>query len=187
MLALSRAGVSVSGKHLVILGAGGAGTAIITQAALDGVSEISVFVRKASFWKSESFLEKIQKETGCRISLLDIGDHAVLKQKLSQADILINATSIGMEPNADACPVPGPGVSGRTTLCHGYYLLSEETTLLRYAKEKGLPCCNGLGMLLYQGVAAFRLYTGEELPVEEVKKLGHLLSLGGPRHIFGNT
>ena len=46
----------------------------------------------------------------------------------------------------------------------------EETTLLQYAKEKGLPCCNGLGMLLYQGAAAFRLYTGEELPIEDVKK-----------------
>ena len=170
MLALSEAGVSVSGKHLVILGAGGAGTAIITQAALDGVLEISVFVRKSSFWKSEAFLEKIRKETGCRISLLDIGDPAVLKQELSRADILINATSIGMEPDTNACPVPGPEFLNERLFVMDIIYSPEETTLLRYAKAKGLPCCNGLGMLLYQGAAAFRLYTGEELPIEDVKK-----------------
>ncbi len=170
MLALSEAGVSVSGKHLVILGAGGAGTAIITQAALDGVSEISVFVRKSSFWKSEAFLEKIQKETGCQISLLDIGDPDALKQELTRADILINATSIGMEPDINACPVPGPEFLNERLFVMDIIYSPEETTLLRYAKAKGLPCCNGLGMLLYQGAAAFRLYTGEELPIEDVKK-----------------
>ena len=170
MLALSEAGVSVSGKHLVILGAGGAGTAIITQAALAGVSEFSVFVRKSSFWKSEAFLEKIRKETGCQISLLDIGDPAVLKQELVRADILINATSIGMEPNTDACPIPGPEFLNEGLFVMDIIYSPEETTLLRYAKEKRLPCCNGLGMLLYQGAAAFHLYTGKELPIEDVKK-----------------
>lgn len=64
MLALSHAGVSIQGKHLIILGAGGAGTAIITQAALDGASKISVFVRKQSFWKSEDFLERSVRKQG---------------------------------------------------------------------------------------------------------------------------
>ena len=148
----------------------GYNTAIITQAALDGVSEISVFVRKSSFWKSEAFLEKIQKETGCQISLLDIGDPDALKQELTRADILINATSIGMEPDTNACPVPGPEFLNERLFVMDIIYSPEETTLLRYAKEKGLPCCNGLGMLLYQGAAAFRLYTGEELPIEDVKK-----------------
>ena len=46
----------------------------------------------------------------------------------------------------------------------------EETRLLREAKEAGCTCLNGKGMLLWQGVAAFRLYTGEEMPVQEVKE-----------------
>lgn len=46
----------------------------------------------------------------------------------------------------------------------------EETRLLREAKEAGCTCLNGKGMLLWQGVAAFRLYTGEEMPVREVKE-----------------
>ena len=132
--------------------------------------EISVFVRKSSFWKSEAFLEKIRKETGCQISLLDIGDPTVLKQELVRADILINATSIGMEPNTDACPIPGPEFLNEGLFVMDIIYSPEETTLLRYAKEKGLPCCNGLGMLLYQGAAAFHLYTGKELPIEDVKK-----------------
>ena len=163
MLALSHAGVSIQGKHLIILGAGGAGTAIITQAALDGASKISVFVRKQSFWKSEDFLEKIRKKTGCRIALLNLEDPDLLKAELVHADILINATSIGMEPNPDSCAVSGLFVMD-------IIYSPEETTLLRYAKTAGLSCCNGLGMLLYQGAAAFRLYTGEELPVEDVRR-----------------
>lgn len=170
MLALSHAGVSIQGKHLIILGAGGAGTAIITQAALDGASKISVFVRKQSFWKSEDFLEKIRKKTGCRIALLNLEDPDLLKAELVHADILINATSIGMEPNPDSCAVSGPKDLGDHLFVMDIIYSPEETTLLRYAKTAGLSCCNGLGMLLYQGAAAFRLYTGEELPVEDVRR-----------------
>lgn len=177
MLALSNSGVSISGKHLVILGAGGAGSAIITQAALDGAAEISVFVRKKSFWKSEEFLKKIQEETGCRISLLDIGDHKKLKDILECADILINATSVGMGSDTDGCPVPGPEYLSSNLFVMDIIYSPEETKLLKLAKENGLSCCNGLGMLLYQGVAAFRLYTDQDLPVDDVKKAWGITSI----------
>lgn len=170
MLALSCKGVSISGKHLVILGAGGAGTAIITQAALDGASEISVFVRKKSFGKSEPFLNRIQKETSCHISLLDIEDRTLLKSHLDHADILVNATSVGMTPADDACPIPEPGFLNNHLFVMDIIYCPEETKLLKCAKEMGLNYCNGLGMLLYQGAAAFHLYTGQDLPVEDVKR-----------------
>lgn len=170
MLALSSKGVTVSGKHLVILGAGGAGTAIITQAALDGASRISVFIRKKSFVKSEDILSRIQKETGCPIALLDIEDHTLLKSHLGQADILVNATSVGMAPAEDSCPIPGPEFLNSRLFVMDIIYCPEETVLLKYAKNSGANYCNGLGMLLYQGVAAFSLYTGQELPVEDVKK-----------------
>lgn len=170
MLALSSKGISVSGKHLVILGAGGAGTAIITQAALDGASEISVFIRKKSFEKSETFLNRIQKETGCQITLLDIEDHTLLKAQLDRADILINATSIGMAPSENSSPIPEPEFLNRHLFVMDIIYCPEETLLLKYAKNQGLNYCNGLGMLLYQGVAAFSLYIGQDLPVDDVKK-----------------
>ena len=47
----------------------------------------------------------------------------------------------------------------------------KETRLLREAKEAGCTCVTGKGMLLWQGVSAFKLYTGEEMPVAEVKEL----------------
>lgn len=177
MLALSKAGASVSGKNLSILGAGGAGSAIITQAALDGAEEISVFVREKSFWKSEDFLKKIQEETGCRIFLRDINDQQQLKDALDQSDILINATSVGMGSDKDSCPLPGPEYLTSHLFVMDIIYSPEETKLLKFAKEKGLSCCNGLGMLLYQGVAAFHLYTGMELPVEEVKKAWGITSI----------
>ena len=90
----------------------GAGTAIITQAALDGVSEISVFVPKVKLLEIRSIsLRKSGKKPDVRFYFWISVDPAVLKQELVRADILINATSIGMEPNTDACPIPVTGVS----------------------------------------------------------------------------
>ena len=92
-----------------------------------------------------------------------------MKQELVRADILINATSIGMEPNTDACPIPGPEFLNEGLFVMDIIYSPEETTLLRYAKEKGLPCCNGLGMLLYQGAESFRIWTGRDMPVDLIK------------------
>ncbi|MFR7442961.1 MAG: hypothetical protein ACLUUO_05130 [Sellimonas intestinalis] len=103
-----------------------------------------------SFWKSEDFLEKIRKKTGCRIALLNLEDPDLLKAELVHADILINATSIGMEPNPDSCAVSGPKDLGDHLFVMDIIYSPEETTLLRYAKTAGLSCCNGLSMLLYR-------------------------------------
>lgn len=81
------------------------------------------------------------------------------------ADILVNATSVGMAPQPDASPVPAQYLS-RFAVVMDIVYAPLRTRLLREAEEAGCQVVNGLAMLLYQGVAQFELWTGRPAPVE---------------------
>lgn len=171
ILALQSKGQNISEKKLVILGAGGAGAAILTQAALDGASEISVFVREKSLSKTMDLIGNIKKKTPCSISLFPVEHLSVLKQELETAHILINATSVGMEHSEKSRSlIPDETYFHKDLFVMDIIYSPAQTVLLQMADHFGCRTMNGLGMLLYQGAAAFKLYTGEELPLEDVKK-----------------
>ena len=94
----------ISRKRLVLLGAGGAAKAILAQAILDGVSQISVFVRSSSMEKTRPYLEKIQNATGFRVDLFALEDVQDLQDSITQADLLVNATSVGMDGSSQPIP-----------------------------------------------------------------------------------
>lgn len=163
-------GIELVGKDIVLLGAGGAASAICVQAALDGVRGIHMFKRKNSSWAAtEKFISRIANETGCDITLEDINDYSALQTRLNNAIMLINATNVGMAPNVDASPID-------TSLLYPKLIVADiiynpaETKLMREAAKIGCQTFNGMYMLLYQGAAAFELWTGKEMPVEEIKK-----------------
>ena len=92
-------GIEVKGKKLVLAGAGGAGTAIATQAALDGFYEIAFFNRKnARFENAEKLAEKINQETDCKVTMHDLNDKEDFRKSLETADVYCDATSVGMVP-----------------------------------------------------------------------------------------
>ncbi len=97
---LRRSGTDVCGKKIVLLGGGGAASAIAIQAALEGAKEIAVFNLKDAFWPQvEQRLEAIdQAVSGCRISLRDLEDKGALKVAIDRCDILSNATRVGDGP-----------------------------------------------------------------------------------------
>lgn len=166
------AGFDIIGKKMTLLGAGGAATAILVQAALDGVSEISVFLRKTSrfYERAEITAKALMEETNCKIKLCDFNDPELLRHELADSAILVNGTSIGMAPDVDACPIPCADVLPNGIIVSDIIYNPKETKLLTMAREKGLPYFNGTYMLLYQGAEAFRLWTGCEMPVELIKK-----------------
>lgn len=171
MQSVKDAGFDIIGKKMVLLGAGGAATAILVQAALDGVKEISVFLRKTSrfYQRAEEIADALQKETGCCIKLCDFYNEALLRQELSDSQILVNGTSIGMAPNTETCLIPDSSFLPDPIIVSDVIYNPKETRLLSMAKEKGLSYFNGTYMLLYQGAEAFRLWTGCEMPVDEIK------------------
>lgn len=159
----------ISRKRLVLLGAGGAAKAILAQAILDGVSQISVFVRSSSMEKTRSYLEKIQNATGFRVDLLALEDVQNLQDSITQADLLVNATSVGMDGSSQ--PIPTSIVLPEKLLVADVIYQPFETPFLKWARKQGNQSINGLGMLLYQAAEAFELWTGKEMPTDQIWEL----------------
>ncbi|MDD7638002.1 MAG: shikimate dehydrogenase, partial [Clostridiales bacterium] len=106
----------------------------------------------------------------CTVNVFDIADVAAMTREIRTCEIFINATSVGMTPMDEESVVKDVSAFYPGLVIADAVYNPEETKLLREAKEAGCICVSGRGMLLWQGVAAFKLYTGQEMPVEEVKE-----------------
>ena len=170
---LRRNGVEVAGKRIVLLGGGGAASAIAIQAALEGAAEIAVFNRRDEFWsRIDQGLQAIAKAAlGCAISLHDLDDKQELKAAIDDCHILSNATRVGMEPNTEQSLITDLDWLRSDLVVTDVVYAPPHTKLLRDAQSAGCKTCDGLGMLLCQGAEAFRLYSGLEMPVEEIRAL----------------
>ena len=150
-------GVDVKGKKMVVLGAGGAATAIQVQCALD---------------RAKNTAEKLKKEVpDCDVQVFCLDDQDKLKEEIAKADILVNGTLAGMKPHEDVSLITDKSVFRPDLVVCDVVYNPEETKLLREAREAGCAkTIGGKGLLLWQGVAAYKLYTGLDMPVEEYKK-----------------
>ena len=166
-------GVDIKGKKITVAGGGGAATAIQVQCALDGVREISIFNIKDDFFeRTINTAKKIKEEVpGIVVNVYDIADTAKMTEEIKSSDIFVNATIVGMKPMDDQSVVKDLDAFTKDLVVVDVVYNPEETKLLKDAKAKGCKCIGGKGMLLWQGVAAFKLYTGQDMPVDDVKKL----------------
>ena len=156
----------ISNKKMTLLGAGGAAKSILAQAILDGVSQVSVFVRESSIEKTRYYLETLQEKTSFKVDLYALEDVQKLQARIADSDLLVNATSVGMD--GQSSPVPTDLSLPDQLLVADVIYQPFETPFLKWAKSQGNPAINGLGMLLYQAAEAFQLWTGKEMPTEEI-------------------
>ena len=171
MMSLKDNGVDVIGKKMTIVGAGGAATAIEIQAALDGVAEISIFNRKDEFWaNAEETVRKINEKTNCKAQLFDLADLDKLKEEIASSYLFTNATGMGMKPLEGQTYIPDKSFLRPDLIVSDVVYYPRETELLRMAKEVGCKTMNGRGMMLFQGAAAFKMWTGEDMPIEYMKE-----------------
>ena len=170
---LKENGVEVKGKKITIMGAGGAATAIQVQCALDGAREISIFNTKDDFYKrAEQTVENIKKDVPeCVVNLYDLEDTNKLYEEIESSDILTNATLIGMKPYDNETNIKDTSVLRKDLVVTDVVYNPKKTRMIEDAEANGCKAIGGLGMLLYQGAEAFNLYTGLEMPVEEVNEL----------------
>ena len=112
---LKEHGVDIKGQKIVLLGTGGAATAIAVQAALDGVAEIAIFNRKDEFYANgEKTVEKIRKAVPSiqKVYIEDLDNTELLGQVIAESDILINATRADAGCNPGSGKVSAPGACG---------------------------------------------------------------------------
>ncbi|QDX39695.1 shikimate dehydrogenase [Salarchaeum sp. JOR-1] len=151
--ALTSHGVALDGANAVLVGAGGAGRAIAFAIADAGAS-VAIANRTV--------------ETAASLAA-DVGDAAsahgldAVPGLLADADVLVNATSVGM--GEDASPVPANALHAGLTVMDAVYS-PLDTRLLRDARDAGADTVDGAWMLLYQGVEAFERWTGRDAPVD---------------------
>lgn len=171
MRACLDAGHNIIGKQMTLLGSGGAASALLAQAALDGVTKIHVFARKGNSWNMiEKEADRIHAETSCKVTLNELSDEAALRSAIAESAILVNASSVGMAPNTDGCLIPDTSFFHPELVVSDVIYNPKKTRLLALAESAGLPVFNGMYMLLYQGAEAFRLWTGQDMPVDLVKR-----------------
>ena len=165
------AGHDILGKQMTLLGSGGASSAILTQAALDGVAQINVFARKGNSWNViEKQITQINDETSCKVTLNELGDETSLRNSISESAILVNGSSVGMAPNLDHCLIPDTSYFHPELIVSDIIYNPQKTKLLHLAESAGLATFNGMYMLLYQGAESFKLWTGHEMPVDLIKQ-----------------
>ena len=156
---------------MTLLGAGGAATAILVQAALDGVAEINVFNVKDAFYpRAEEIVKKLNERTVCKVTLHDYSDPEILRQSIADSAILVNGTSVGMAPKTDNTIITDTTMFHKDLFVFDVIYNPQETRLLREARAAGCKTSNGMYMLLYQGAASFELWTGQQMPVEIIKE-----------------
>lgn len=167
---LQAAGITYKEKTMTILGAGGAATAMVCQAALEGVKTIHIFNRQGSrFELMKEKIKEIQQQTTCKVTLTDIYDEKSLQEAIYYSEILVNATSVGMQKKD--CPINDLSVLRKGLVVYDAIYQPQETYLLKQAKKNQAITINGIGMLLYQGAASFELWTHKKMPVERIQPM----------------
>jgi shikimate dehydrogenase len=159
--ACAEAGVELSGRHVLILGAGGAAAAVAVAVLGEGVGRLTIANRTAV--RAERLRGRLlEAERGAEIGVLPI---EALQEEAGRSDVVINTTYLGMK-EYDPLPFPPGSLEEVEAVCDAVYRPGGETELIRRARESGVKVVPGGRMLLYQGVQAQRLWTGREPNVE---------------------
>lgn len=154
---LSEKGISIDGKDIAVIGTGGASRAISYYLS-DKAARLSLF---------DIDTKKAEKLAG---DLGNIRSNVVLlpdMNTMGKPDIIINATPLGMKAD-DPLPVDPDFISADTAVCD---LVYKNTKLLQNASKRGAKTIDGSGMLLWQGVLAFELWTGVKPPVDLMRRV----------------
>ncbi len=171
MKAVRDAGHHISGKKMTLLGAGGAASSILAQAALDGVACIDLIARKGASWDAiQKVADRVNSRTGCTVQMYELQDEVQMRKSLEESRILVNASSVGMGPYEKDCLIPEEHFLRPDLIVSDVIYQPRRTRLLQMAERMGCPVFNGMYMLLYQGAYAFELWTGKQMPVKEIKE-----------------
>lgn len=163
-------GFNPSGKKVTIVGAGGAGSAVSTQLALDGAASISIFNIKDEFWeKTAGRINRLAEETGVGVSLEDLKDRASLASSIAESDMFVNATRVGAGDLIDQCVIDEDMLHEGLTVADTVYN-PVESKPIKMAKAHGLAAYGGLGMLLQQAALAEKIWFGTDMPIELIRE-----------------
>lgn len=155
--------LKVKPKRVAVIGAGGASRAVCFALSRMKINELCIY--DIDKFKSLSLFKKLNSNfPGTKFNVAS----RIADLEIENKDLLVNASPVGMRPT-DPCLVDSVDLHQGLFVYDLIYNPSE-TKLISLAKELNLNFSNGLGMLLYQGVFAFKHFTGKVAPVETMKE-----------------
>lgn len=160
--ALEMAEIDLEGNVLVC-GSGGVSRMFAFESVLAGAS-LTIAVRDDDIEAGKMIVAEIKEKLNRDARLI------TLDEVKEPYDVLINGTPVGMYPNVDACVLPKEKVQGCKAVFDAVYN-PMETQLIRFAKEKGIKCSNGLPMLVWQAAVAQEIWFGVKFSMDDVKSV----------------
>ncbi|GEO66547.1 shikimate dehydrogenase [Levilactobacillus spicheri] len=167
--ALKDDGVSLQGQTMVLAGVGGAGTPIAIQAALSGLKTLNVFnINDPSVANAQHIVSVINDQTDCHATFTPLEDQDRFRQAIAEADVYADATGLGMGKLVDRTLVADPAWFHPEMTVFDTVYAPATTKLMTVAQQAHVAhVINGQGMLLNQGAAAFKLWTGVPMPTTQ--------------------
>ena len=161
---LAEAGFDAAGCRAVIAGAGGAARAVVVALAEAGAARVTVVNRTTE--RAEKLVADLSSLAG-GTTLEAAPDYRETWERVAEADLLVNCTSLGTAgtPEEDRSPMP-PDLIRSQTLVYDLVYRPAQTPLLRDARAAGARTMGGLPMLIYQGAASFKIWTGKDAPID---------------------
>ncbi len=152
-----------AGKKVVILGAGGAAAAVAMTLAAAGVRRVVIANRDKR--RAEVLCKRVQKFFDRESLPVALDEGRALYWLIRESDMLVNATSVGLNPK-DRLNLNPNALHSKLFV---YDVVSQETALVKLARKKGLKALDGVGMLVSQGALSFEIFTGKRAPFRVMK------------------
>jgi shikimate dehydrogenase len=164
VIACREAGIELSGRSVLLLGAGGAAAAIAVAFGGAGIGQLHIANRSV-----EHAIRLRDKLRRLGMEMVEVHPLDALDEAVPEAEVVVNATSLGMK-EGDPLPIPAGYLEEGKAVCDAVYRPGTQTPLVRLARERGLRVATGDRMLLYQGVLAQSLWTGREPNVKAMDR-----------------
>jgi len=159
--------IEIGNKRVLLIGAGGVARAIGCSLAQEK-AQINVLNRKQELSWAEELAHRLNHYYGIDINIGELTDEN-LQKGIDDAEILINATSIGMNPDIDHTPIPANLLCANLTIFDVVYN-PLQTRLLREAEMAGARTIDGVKMLVWQGAIAFEKWTNQQAPLDIMRE-----------------
>lgn len=152
------------GMRVIVLGAGGAARAVGAGLARSGAQV--TFVNR-TLEKAVQIVEFLRASWSS--ATISAAPFAELAHHAESASLIVNTTAVGMWPNADESPWPEQVPFPKNAIVYDTVYRPRHTLLMRRAEKAGLMAVGGVGMLIYQGAAAFEMWTRQKPPIEVMR------------------
>jgi shikimate dehydrogenase len=158
--------VNLAKKSVCLIGAGGAAKAIAYSLSLGPISKLIVINRTKK--RAQDLIKQLPKTKKIEFLAMSLDENHI-NTILAGSDLIINTTTLGMEPNTKECPLKDFSWVKKNQVFYDIVYKPAKTKFLAQAEKKGAKTCFGKGMLVGQGVIAFKLFTGKAAPYEIMK------------------